>query len=276
MANIRIIYDDATQRTTGISATPTPSGNLAASTLKTNVKSRACRTSGTSVTYTLTWSSGEQINGIVLPATNLSGSATISGSIVHSGGTTSISSRAACTNTPLNSYFGVKDVNSFPYGGLSKTAVWLPTTYSGVTSLSITLTDTNRVSLGYPNYIDCSRIVCGKYWEPSIGVSKDSLSLTINDTSQFTRSDGGDLVADRGSVYEQLNFNFSVLAQADKEQLVSIIKAVGTYRNIAVSLLPDTNSRTEHDYIVYGKRDTSSIDYLIHNYYSHSFSINGW
>lgn len=276
MANVRIIYDNATERASNIAASTTVANGLAATSLATNTKSLAHRSTGTTVTYTLTWSTAEQINGIILPATNLSSSATIS-AVVN--GSTSIAAINACQNTALNNYPSVKNVNSFPYGGLSKTAFWFNTTYSA-TSLAITLTDTGKTSLGnptYPSYIDCSRIICGKYWEPTIGASKDGLELIIEDSTQTTRNDSGDLVSDRGTINEKLSFNLAILTKSDKEELIKIMRNVGSYKNIAVSVIPtSTNTRDEQDYIIYGKRDSSSLGYLVHNYYSNSFSITGW
>lgn len=277
MANVRIIYNDMTATTSSITV-----GGVAATGLRTNTKSLAHRSSTTSVTYSLTWASGRTINGIVLPATNLSSSATIT---VTANGATVINNQAACANTTLDAYIGVKNSNSFPYGGLSKVAKWWgPTNTTNITSLSITLTDTSKTSnataiaTGYPYdaWIDCSRIVCGQYWEPSLGASKDGLSIDILDTTQTSRTDAGDLIADRGTIHDQLRFNLGILSKADREELVKLLKNVGTYTNIAVSIFPGTNDRDEQDYLIYGKRETSPIDYLVHNYYSHSFSIIGW
>jgi len=282
MANVRIIYDDAAERTSNITAATSASGYDPLG-LKTNTKSLAHRSSGTSITYTLTWTSDETINGIILPATNLSSASTISVVAKNSGGTAvythnSGTAVSACTNTTLDYYPGIKNVNSFPYGGLSKTAIWFTTTPTTVRSLEITLNrGTNpTANPAYPSYIDCSRIVCGKYWEPEVGVDKDGLELTVNDTTQTSRSDTGDLYTDRGTIYDQLTFNMSILSKTDREELIKIFKWVGSYRNIAVSVFPEGNTRNEQDYIIYGKRETSRISYLVNNYYSSSFSITGW
>lgn len=270
MANIRIIYDNVAERASSITASTTATGGLAASTLNLNTKSQAHRSTTTTVTYRLDWSSAQQINGIILPATNLTGTATINVSV---NGGSNLGSRLACPNTVLDSWTGVKNVNSFPYGGLSKVAYWFSTTSTNVTRLDITLTDTNN-AIGY---IDCSLIVCGKYWEPQYNVSKDSLELTIADTTEVTRADSGDLLADRGTIYDQLSFNLELLSQSDKDTLVKIIKNVGNYKNLAVSVFPsDGNSLNQQDYLVYGKKDTSSLNYLVHNFFSHSLSITGW
>lgn len=273
MANIRIIYDNAAERAT-ITASSTASGSLAASTLSTNTKSLAHRSTSTSVTYTLNFTSTEQITGVILPATNLSSSATIRVRTYTNSGVTLQQDSGiinACTNTPLTGWIGTKNVNSFPYGGLSKTAVWLSNPVN-VTSLVINLVDTSN-PIGY---IDCSKVVCGTYWSPTYNVSKNGLELTINDTTQTSRTDAGDLISDRGNIHELLNFNLELLTKTDKEKLVEIMRYVGTYRNIAVSVVPDANSRDEQDYIIYGKRDNSSLGYIVHNFYQNNFSIVGW
>lgn len=274
MANVRIIYDNALDRASSITASTTAVGGLSATSLKTNTKSLAHRSTSAQITYTITWTSAESMNGIILPATNLSSGATIAVT-VNSVAQPSIN---ACPNTTLDGYSGIKNVNSFPYGGLSKVAYWFTSTIS-VTTLVITLTDFSRTSKGspaYPSYIDCSTIVCGKYWEPNIGVSKEGLDLTIADTTQTTRSDAGDLYSDRGTIHDELSFNLSLLDKTDKEELIKILKYIGSYRNIAVSIFPEGNTRNEQDYIIYGKRNISPLSYIVHNFYSNSFSITGW
>jgi hypothetical protein len=271
MANVRIIYDNAAERAT-ITASSTASGSIAAGTLGTNIKSVAHRSSGNQVQYTLEWATAEQINGIILPAISLSSDASIAVTVNSS---TNLGTISACPSTSLDSYPGIKNANSFPYGGLSKVAYWFPQIYS-VTRLDIVIADLGRVALGYPSTIDCSRIICGKYWSPTYNVSKNGLELTINDTTQTSRTDSGDLLADRGAIHELLTFNLEVLSKADKEQLINIMRYVGTYRNIAVSVVPDANSRDEQDYIIYGKRDNSSLGYIVHNFYQNNFSIVGW
>lgn len=270
MANVRIIHDNAAERAT-ITASSSSVANSAAG-LNTNKKSRAHRSTGTSVTYTLTWPAAETVRGVILPATNLSGTSTIRvyGTNFDSG------IKFACPNTTLDTFKGgIKNVNNFPYGGLSKTAVWLNSAVT-TTVLNVEIIDSAKASLGYPTYIDCSRIICGNYWEPTIGASKSNLNISMVDTTQTSRNDSGDLISDRGTIHDQLSFNLDILTKTDKEQLIGIIKNVGSYKSIAVSVFPGTNSRDEQDYIIYGNLELSSIGYLVHNYYSNTFSIIGW
>ena len=82
--NLRLIHDNAADRATSLAASTT-SGALVAAYLQNDFKGQAHRSTGTSVSYTLTWTAGETVGGVALPATNLSASATI---------------RCACTATP--------------------------------------------------------------------------------------------------------------------------------------------------------------------------------
>ena len=54
MSNLRLIYDNATDRATSISASTT-SGALVAANLQNDFKGQVHRSTGTSVSYTLTW-----------------------------------------------------------------------------------------------------------------------------------------------------------------------------------------------------------------------------
>lgn len=284
MANLRIIYSNATDRAT-IGASTTASGS-ATENLRNDYKGKIHRSTQTSVTYTLNWSTPETIGGIVLPATNMSALGQISCQLSHSGGSASISATNACPNTTLSTWKNSKlyvsgtlstvtlNANIFPYGGLSKTAVWFPQNYTGCTALTITLSDSGGVG-----YIDCARIVCGEYWSPTINVSREGLTVGSTDSTSVSRSDAGDLLAMQGFVTDELSFNLSILTQADRDQLLKIAKYTGVSKSVAVCAFPDTtnqNNSEQQAYLIYGKFENSNIDYIVSKYYSQSLKITGW
>jgi hypothetical protein len=179
-------------------------------------------------------------------------------------------------NLPINA-------NAFAFGGLSKTAVWIDTTPGGVPdtdtgsqiackSIVIDLVDT----INPAGYIDCARIIAGAYWEPTYNVKKDTLNLTITDTSTTSRNNSGDLLSDRGIIHDHLTFDFSLLDNADKENLTKLLRNVGSRKNIVISIFPEENSVREQDYIIYGKRSNSAIGQMFNKFYSHSVEITGW
>lgn len=271
---MRIIYDDKCASAT-ITASST-SGALVATNMQNDYKGQVHRSAGTSVSYTLTWTQAQSIGGVGLPATNLSPTATIRVRLYST--TASASPLADSSAIPANGAVAAQlynwsnplNANSFAYGGATKTAVWFQQQYSAQ-KVVIDLVDTSNPA----GYIDCSRIVCGAYWEPKYGVS-NGITHTITDTSNNVRNDSGDLLSDRGFIHDQLSFDLSVLVETDKSILTQIMRFVGVNKNIFISLMPESNSSREQDYIIYGKRDNTSIASPYYKLYSHSMSVQGW
>jgi hypothetical protein len=289
MPNMRIIHnnvaDTATLTALSNSVTYTVSGTPSLGYLQNDFKSQAFRISKTyPVQFNLTWTANQTIGGVVLPCTNLSSSARIRVILYNSGGTSiadtgadggNAAGKLACPNTPLTNWTRsttAPDVNSFSLGGLSKVAVWFNTPVTGVQKVQIDINDTSNLAAN----LDISRIVCGNYWEPGLNVDREGLQFNISDNTTNTRTDAGELISDQGFVYDQLSFSLGLLAETDRNKLVEIIRSVGTSKNILVSVFPEGGTLQEQQYLIYGKRDNSAIDYVIAGYYSHQLSILGW
>lgn len=274
MANMRIIYDNKADSATITASTTT--GSLAASNMQNDYKGKHHRSTDTSVSYTLTWSSAVSIGGIGLPATNLSPTSTIRVRLYTNASDTSPVADSGTISANSSSTIGLwdwtnpLDANSFIYGGLTKSAVWFSQHYS-VKKVLVDLVDIDNLA----GYIDCSRLICGPYWEPKYNVS-NGVTYSCNDTSEQIRNDSGDLLTDRGFLYDQLNFDLSVIVESDKTKLLDIIKYVGVSKNIFISLFPENNSSREQNYIIYGKRTNSDISSQYYGIYAHSMSIEGW
>lgn len=274
MPNLRIIHNNAADRATV--AASTTAGSLVAANMQSDIKGKVHRSTGLSVSYTLTWANAETIGGIALPCTNLSSAATIRVQLYSdTAGNTQIADSgtisAGASVPELWDQTQPINANTFAFGGYSKTAVWFSTQYTTARRCVITLTDTSANTAGY---IDCSRLVIGKYWEPTYN-AENGINLQITDTSQTSRSEAGDLLVDRNTVYESLSFNFTLLPEADRAQLNKIIKYAGASKNILVCLFPG-DANTQQDYMVYGKRSNSSIVYRLFSFYDHSMEITGW
>lgn len=274
MANMRIIYDDKCASAT-ITASTT-AGSLTASNMQNDYKGQVHRSTGTSVSYTITWTQAQSISGIGLPCTNLSNTSTIrvrlyttTGSATPIADSGTIAASGA-QSTQISNWSNPLNANSFAYGMATKTAVWFDQAYS-VQKVVIDLMDVNNLA----GYIDCSRIVCGAYWEPKYNVS-NGISLTINDTTQNVRNDSGDLLSNRGFIHDKLSFDLGVMVESDKSILTQIMRFAGINKNIFVSLMPESNSSREQDYIIYGKRENSDIGSQFYKLYNHSMSIEGW
>lgn len=291
MPNLRVIYNNVADLATGTTGSIAANSNanittLPATNMLNDYKGRVHRSAATTVQYTLTWTSPQTLGGVVLPATNLSTTATI---LVQVYSNTTLSTQlntgavaiSACPNTSLQEWVRAgtpsasMNVNIFPYGGLSKTSWWFSQQYTTVRGLRITLTETNTTN--FPGYIDCSRIVCGAYWSPQYNVDRSGLNITVTDSSQTARTDNGDLLSEQGFVYDELSFNLGVVADADRNTLVDIMRTYGITKNIAVSVFPDgTNTRQEQIHTVYGKRENGEISYLFPGLSSHGMKIVGW
>lgn len=276
MANMRIIYDNKADSATIIASNTEATNKLIASNMQNEYKGKVHRSASTTVYYDLTWTQAQNISGIGLPATNLSPSSTIRVRLYTlSGDTTPVAdsgiiSATGISATSLYNWANPLNVNSFAYGGATKTAVWFSQAYS-VRWVRIDIVDTSNTA----GYIDCSRIVCGTYWEPKYNVS-NGISYTLGDTSQISRNDSGDLLSDRGFIYDQLNFDLSYIIESDKSKLLQLFKNAGTSKNIFISLFPESNSSRESDHIIYGKRSVTDISTPYYGIYTHSMSIEGW
>jgi hypothetical protein len=187
---------------------------------------------------------------------------------------------AACTNSPIRDLTTAPAPTGslFQLGVLSKAAYWFPTNIANVRSMRITISDAGNPA----TTIDCARIVCGPYWQPTYNASRDGLTLGVTDTSQNSRTDAGDLVSDRGFLHDELSLNLSLLTNTDRDNLLQLTRTVGVNKNILVSVFPTDynasgpNNTTEQQYTVYGKRSNNQFNYVINGFGSSNLQITGW
>lgn len=271
MPNLRIIFDNKAD-----SATVSVSNGTNAANMQNDYKGKIHRSSGTTVSYTLTWASQITLGGVALPATNLTSDATIRVRAYITGApdtlVTDSSVIYACPGQTLElwNWSQPLNANAFFYGGASKTAVWFNSPVA-CDKVVIDLVDTNNPA----GYIDCARLVVGNYWEPKFNMSNGA-QVTINDISETVRNDTGDLLADRGIIHDMISFDFSLLLDEDRLALTQLLRKIGTSRNFLMSTIPDNNSILEQTYMIYGKRTNSSINMELYGIYSHSMEIEGW
>lgn len=276
MKNLRIIYDNAADRASSITATSNAGGAFPASNMRTEVKGQVHRSAGTTVIYTLTWPAGESISAIALPATNLSPTAQIQ---VHlrgdaANGLPVVSPQryaAPGLNLGLWDWAAPLNSNAFAYGGVSKVAVFFERAYFAK-FVDIVISDPANPA----GYIECSRIVAGAYWEPTHNASYGA-QLNHIDTSKSERTDAGDLVSDRGTRHETLSFDLQNMPEADRVHLTRLIRTAGSTRNIFLSLLPEAASNAaEQDYMIYGKRANSPMGFDFYNAFTHKIEMESW
>ena len=199
MPNLRIIHNNSADIATGLTASTT-AGGLVASNMLNDFKGSVHRSTGTSVTYTLTWLVGQGIGGVSLPATNLTADATwrVRGYSAGAGGTLVMDSGVvyACPGGRLGMWDWSRPVNAnaFAYGGSAKTALWFAAQPS-VKRLEILVEDPTNAA----GFIDCARIIAGTFWEPKVNPGY-GVSIGVDDSSTNTRNDSGDFITDRAAV----------------------------------------------------------------------------
>lgn len=273
MPNLRIIYDNRADAAT-ITASTT-SGTLVAANMQTDYKGQCHRSTGTSVSYTLTWASDQTVQGIALPCTNLTSTATWRIRLYNSSDVVIADSTSITAVTGLNlnlNGWTTRNVNSFFYGGASKSTYWFASSYNTVRKCVIDLVDTSNPA----GYIDCSRVVVGEYWSPQYNVDK-GMTIDVVDNSAVERRDSGDFAVDRKFLNDTISFSFGLMTDSDRNELLKIIKLAGVTKNILVSVLPGSSSqKAEQDFTLYGKRNNSGFTYLVESFYSHQMTLESW
>ena len=271
-----MIHDNAADRATSLAASTT-SGALVAANLQNDFKGQVHRSTGTSVSYTLTWTAGETVGAVALPATNLSASATIRVRLYSdTGGTTLIADSGtvyACPGLNLGLWNWALPLNgnAFAYGGASKSAVWFSSHYFARRCV-IDLVDSGNAA----GYIDCARLVVGAYWEPALNASYGAKASVVDSTSN-SRNDAGDNLADRGTQHDTLALSLDYLGETDRARLMQIMRNAGIARNVFISLLPGwVDPVAEQDHMIYGKRANAGVSFDHYALFSNKIDIEGW
>jgi hypothetical protein len=277
MPNMRLVYNNVANSTSQLTASTT-SGTLVAANLLTDLKSQVHRSTGTSVTYTLRWTSNQTVGCVALPCTNLTATATMrvrlysdtsaTALVLDSGTVTAVPG----FNLDPKLWPTARNANSFAYGGGVKAVRWFTTQPANIRAAIIDLADASNPA----GYIDCSRIVVGPYWSPTYNI-QNGIQLDVVDDSETTRRDSGDVITERSFVYDTLTFDFSLLPDSDKNTLIKIMRTAGTHDNLFVSLLPeDSSAITEHESSIYGKRSNGGLTYQLYGYYAHQMQLTSW
>lgn len=281
MDNLIIISDNVVD--TATLTVSTTAGSTSKDNMKTNIKSQIWRSTATSATILVTFSS-RIIQGVATPFCNLTNSATIrvkgwsvnptlSGiSIV--GGTMSwdSGSKTACPwDTPLHTTATTPHVGvtSYAFGG-GKTGRCYHENSNNITGITIELADPSNPS----GYIEISRLVVGDFWSPNYNTSY-GLSVEPVDLSTNIRMDSGDLISNIGTKHNKLTFDLKYLTDLDRIQMMKLLKSNGINKPLFVSLFPeDSDPYKERDHQIFGKiSQMSPIQHPIYSTYSSQLSV---
>lgn len=246
MANLRVVYDNAADRAS-LTTTAVVSG-LTGANLLNDVKSKVCRSIGTSITITLTWTNAETISVVAACFTNLSTSATMTvNGYTNTGDTTAVySSSGSCAQ---GSMVANKGVNNFAYGGSAYGRMWLSSSIA-VKKLEVIISDSTNPS----GYIEIGRLVVGNHWAPTVGADVSGTTMTLVDTSQQFRTDGGDMYLTAKARYRKQVLSLPSLNTVDRAKMWNILWNNGAVKPLFISLYPNnSDSALEQAHMLYGR-----------------------
>lgn len=252
MSNLKILYNNVADSAT-ISASTT-AGSLVASNLLTDIKSDVWRSTGTSATLTLTWTTSQLLSGFILPFCNLTSSSTFRIKLfTNTADVTPVLDTgviSACAAAPLGLWaWGTVPlgVNAYSYGGASYGVGWF--TATSCKKITVDIVD----SINPSGYIEASRVVTGVAFTP-VNDADLNVDWWIEDRSTEARSGGGDLRTDIGTTSKNLKFSLANMTPADRLSVASILKGNGKYKPLYISLFPqDVDTTKEQQYQIYGK-----------------------
>ena len=272
MANLRVIYNNLADAATIVAST-TSAGSV--DNLKNTQKTSIHRSTGATITYTLTWSTAQSVSCVALPATNLQAGDTIKVLVyTETADATALYESPvlqACTGrvTALYNKTSTPTYVDFGFGGATKTSVWLPSTYQ-VKKVVITLTSTSVAQ------IDCARIICGTYWQSTRQVN-NGIQLGYEDLSEITTTRSGNTYEDRKPISENMQFDLEYLSDTDRQQLQQLMRSWGSSALMYFCVFPDnTNPEITQSYSIYGRSNSNNLQYQFFSYYNTNLDIKGW
>jgi hypothetical protein len=273
---LRMIYDNVADEAT-VTADSTVTGFVGPSSVQNDYKGQVHRSDGTSVVFTLVWSTAMQIGGCFF-MTNLSGDAT---------GRLQLFSDAACTTqigdtgtlsvaqgSPLElwNWSEPLNANAFAFGGITKSAMWFDNQVGLVRGAKLSLSDPTNAA----GYIDTARIGMGAYWEAPYGPT--SADPIVVDTTQNKRNDAGDNMSDRGTQHDQLTIQLRGLSTTDRATLMRVARHNGKFLPVFISVFPaDYDPVLEQDNMIYGKFSSDEgVPEDVYQNYLHKRVVEGW
>lgn len=252
MPNLRIISDNAAKRAT-ITAS-SQAGSLSPDRLKTPVKTKIWRSTGTTATLTVVLPTAETVDCVALPYCNLSSTSTlrVQGYATTGAATASFDTgdKPACPYMPFNQFdWGGQPlgVNAFSYGAASQGVIWFTATQ--VQKLVITITDT----LNPLGYIEAACLVTGLSWSPKFNPGYGA-GVLLKDTTKNERSESGNLRSDRGTMSKSLSIDLKNMIPTDRNKLWNMMLGNGLSSPAFISLYPESSDVMEEQiHQMYGK-----------------------
>ncbi|UOA07768.1 hypothetical protein [Methylobacter sp. S3L5C] len=250
MSNLRVLYKneiDSASLSGGITPASLPHSNLA-----TDIKSQIFRSSTTVAEIAALWATPKFINCVMLPFTNFSSTATIRVmGYANAADTTAVFDSGVLPCCGYASRNTVPGVANFGYAGGAYASLFF--VGGTVKRIVVYVSDSNNPA----GYVEASRLLVGKYFEPVINADYGA-SIGWNDDSQHVRNDAGDLLTDIKTRSKTLTLNFSNASPSDRDALMAVMRN-GIGSPLYISVFPnDADKNLEQDYQIWGKLSQQS------------------
>jgi len=276
MSNLRILHKNIFDSYSGITmASGSQAIGFGLSNMKDDTKSKTFRSTNlTNPKIRATWASAQEISGVALAFTNLIAGSTFqitlyddpaAGTLLHDTG-------AIPVNYNYDPPVGFNSIgsSSFAYGGGAHVSTFFDAVPS-VKRMEIELT-----SAGNPDgYVEISRIIVGKFWEPNDNADYGA-RVDFIDTTTGLRTSAGDFVTDRGTITREMEFSMQAMDSQDKAALNNLFRSIGKSQPLFISLVPGNGQITEEQLSqqIYGKLDQDlSVSLPFFQRYSASIRI---
>jgi hypothetical protein len=274
MSNMRIVWNVASDNAT-LSASPLMVGSLFELNLQDPTRARVvCSTSTASQQILGDFDADTLVNSLVLWRHNLSNQATwrieLFDEVGQAGNLVYDSEVLPAINIKaLNDLdWGVEPLgaSAFTDWALAYSVLWFA--WTAARSFRLTLSD----PLNSDGYIEASRLIVGRYFEPKYNASFGS-ALAWVDTSTHSRTAGGTLRTNQGPVFRQLKLFLDLLDESDRTTLIEIMRTKGKRKDVFVSLYPEVGGSKERDHSFVGKHVGNHENIVGHHQYNQDLLI---
>lgn len=248
---LRILHKNVA-RVTGVSSTSV-SGAYAASRLLTNDKSEVWRASGTTATLSGSTTALLSASSLHLPHCNFSPTATGRLRLWSDTAATvlarDVGVKLLCPEpaAEVDGWAASVAASAYSSGGGAHGRLWFPET--SFKAWTLELSDSSNAQ----GYLEAADLFIGSYWSPEFDIEQGGGTVTPQDTTTQFRTASGSLKAQRGTRFDEMTLDLTMLTEADRKQALKLLRMMGKRTPFIVSLYPDdSDAERERDHTIYG------------------------
>lgn len=218
-------------------------------------------TSAATQTITAIWTAAQDISAVALAFTNLVRNAEVTIKLY-----TNAADPSPVYNTgakvveyayPPPRGFSTIGLVALAYGGGTYTSCLFPT--QSIKKMEIEIDD----SANPDGYIEVGKVITGKAFTPNYGAAY-GISMPVQDNSQSSRTDAGNLVTTRGTIVKTVRFDVNLLNIESRRELMEMIRHNGRSGPLFASIHETSiNPEERQSYMIYGTLDQLPAPQLV-------------